>query len=191
MRSTRRLAAFAIGLVVTACGLVAPPDAGLPIEGIETTGRELPGSLASNPTGPHVELLTGEVAGQEIEVVMQRDGNGVCFDVRRAPEGSQSCGEVPGENGPFGMVMSSASPADAGNGMPAMVAGLVVPQVASVVAELADGRTAQAVLFPLAPAQVEGSGFVLYLPADAPQDAIVARDADGTELGRLEFQGLP
>jgi hypothetical protein len=72
-----------------------------------------------------------------------------------------------------------------------MAAGLVGAEVASVVAELEDGREARAVLFPLAPAQVDGSGFMVYLPADAPQAAIVARDADGTELERLEYHAPP
>src|SRR5687767_5336968 len=60
-RSARggRLAPIAICLALLGCGVMAPPDAGLPIEGVETTGRELPGSLADNPAGPHVELMTG------------------------------------------------------------------------------------------------------------------------------------
>jgi hypothetical protein len=183
---------FAIALVLVGCGVMAPPDAGLPIEGVETTGRELPGSLADNPTGPHVELMTGDVAGEEVEAAMQRDGDGVCFVVRRPPESSTACGELPGEDGPFGMVMTGSAPEpDGANATPVMAAGLVVAEVASVVAELEDGREARAVLFSLAPAQVEGSGFVVYLPVDAPQAAIVAYDADGTELERLEYQAAP
>jgi hypothetical protein len=109
---------FAISVGLVACGAIAPPDAGLLIEDVQTTGRDLRGSLADNPAGPHVELMTGDVAGEE------------------------------------------------------------------------DGREARAVLFPLAPAQVDGSGFVVYLPAEAAVGtAIVARDADGTELGRLEYRG--
>jgi hypothetical protein len=185
-------AGFAIALVLAACGVMAPPDAGLPIEGVQTTGRELPGSLADNPTGPHVELMTGDVAGEEVEVVMQRDGQGVCFAVRRPPEGSTACGELPGEGGPFGMVMTGSPPeADGSNAAPVMAAGLVVAGVASVVADLDDGREARAVLFPLVPAQIEGSGFVVYLPADARQAAVVARDADGIELERLEYHAPP
>jgi hypothetical protein len=184
--------AIAIGVALVGCGVIAPPDAGVPIEGVETTGRDLPGSLADNPNGPHVELMTGDVAGEEVEFVVQRDGEGVCFAVRRPPDGSQGCGPLPGEDGPFGMVMSDSPPeADGADGTPVMAAGLVVAEVASVVAELEDGREARAVLFPLAPAQVEGSGFVVYLPADAPQAAIVARGADGAELGRLEYAAPP
>ncbi len=183
---------IAISIALVGCGVVAPPDAGLPIEGLESTGRELPGSLADNPTGPHVELMTGDVAGQEVEAAMQRDGGGVCFAVRRPPESSTECGELPGDDGPFGLVMTGSAPEPhAGNGTPLMAAGLVGAEVASVVAELEDGREARAVLFPLAPAQVDGSGFVVYLPADAPQAAIVARDADGTELERLEYHAPP
>jgi hypothetical protein len=184
--------AIAIGVALVGCGVVAPPDAGVPIEGVETTGRDLPGSLADNPSGPHVELMTGDVDGEEVEVAMQRDGDGVCVAVRRPPESSTACGELPGEQGPFGSVMSGSAPEpDGGNGTPVMAAGLVVAEVASVVAVLEDGREARAVLFPLAPAQVEGSGFLIYLPAGAPQAAIVARDADGAELGRLDYQGPP
>ncbi len=183
---------FAIALVLVGCGVMAPPDAGLPIEAVETTGRELPGSLADNPAGPHVELMTGDVAGEEVEVVMQRDGQGVCFAVRRPPESSTACGELPGEGGPFGMVMTGSPPeADGANATPMMAAGLVVAEVASVVAELEDGREARAVLFPLASAQIEGSGFVVYLPADAPQAAIVAYDGDGIELERLKYHAAP
>jgi hypothetical protein len=184
---------IAISVALVGCGVIAPPDAGLPIEGVETTGRDLPGSLADNPTGPHVELMTGDVAGEEVEVAMQRDGDGVCFAVRRPPEGSTACGQLPGEDGPFGMVMNGSAPEpDGGNGTPMMAAGLVVAEVASVVAMLEDGREARAVLFPLAPAQVEGSGFVVYVPAEAAVgSAIVARGADGAELGRLEYDGPP
>ena len=181
-----------IGMALAGCGLMAPPDAGLPIEDVQMSGRELPGSLADNPTGPHVELMTGDVAGEEVEVAMQRDGAGACFVARRPPESSQTCGPLPGEDGPFGMVMTGGPPeADGANATPVMAAGLVVADVASVVAALEDGREARAVLFPLAPAQLDGSGFVVYLPAGAPQAAIVARDADGTELGRLEYQAPP
>lgn len=183
---------FPLSVALVACGVIAPSDAGIPIEDVETTGRDLPGTLADNPAGPHVELMTGDVAGEEVEFVMQRDGQGVCFAVRRPPDGSQACGPLPGEDGPFGMVMSGSAPEDDGaDGTPVMAAGLVVAEVASVVAELEDGREAGGVLFPLAPAQVDGSGFVVYLPADAAQAAIVARDADGTELGRLEHQSPP
>ena len=181
-----------IGMALAACGVMAPPDAGLPIEDVQMSGRELPGRLADNPAGPHVELMTGDVAGEEVEVAMQRDGGGVCFVVRRPPASSQSCGPLPGEDGPFGMVIADGPPEnDGANATPLMAAGLVVAEVASVVAVLEDGREARAVLFPLAPARLDGSGFVVYLPADAPQAAIVARDEDGAELGRLEYQAPP
>ncbi|MDQ4036293.1 MAG: hypothetical protein M3153_10215 [Chloroflexota bacterium] len=182
-----------ISVVLLGCGVIPPPDAGVPIEGVETTGRDLPGSLADNPNGPHVELMTGDVAGEEVEVAMQRDGDGACLAVRRPPDSSTGCGELPGEHGPFGVVMTGSAPEpDGGNETPVMAAGLVVAEVASVVAVLEDGREARAVLFPLAPARVEGSGFVVYVPATAPVgSAIVARGADGAELGRLEYDGPP
>jgi hypothetical protein len=66
------------------------------------------------------------------------------------------------------------------------VAGLLSQDVDAVVAELESGATARATLFPLAPAQVEGFGFVLALPPDAAPRALVALDADGAEIGRLE-----
>lgn len=180
-----------LALVVAGCGLFAEPDEGLPIENVRTTGRPLPGALADRPTGPHVELLTGTVAGEEIEVAMQRDGEGVCFVVRLPPESGQACGETLGDQligDPFGPVMpiGSSRPDGTPTDLPQIVAGLVAPDVAAVVAELDSGGVARATLFPLAPAQVDGSGFVLALPIGAAPHALVALDADGAEVGRLD-----
>ncbi|HEX7171142.1 MAG TPA: hypothetical protein VF365_00885, partial [Candidatus Limnocylindria bacterium] len=54
------------------------------------------------------------------------------------------------------------------------------------VAELNSGGQARATMFPLAPAQVDGSGFVLALPIGAGPHALVAFDAEGAEIGRLD-----
>jgi len=58
----------------------------------------------------------------------------------------------------------------------------------AVVAELGSGSVARATLFPLAPAQVDGSGFVLALPPETGSHSLVALAADGTELGRVEYE---
>jgi hypothetical protein len=185
-----RIALAALALGMAGCGSLGEPDAGLPIEDVETSGRMLPGSLAENPTGPHVELLTATVDGRELEIVMQRDGNGVCFALRRPPDSAQSCGPLPGAAGDFGegfgMVMTGSGPVEEGDPpRPLELSGLLSAEVEAVLVEFDDGREARAVLFPLAPAQVEGSGFVVYLPAGAPDHSVVALAADGTELGRL------
>jgi hypothetical protein len=179
-----------VALVVAGCGLFAEPDAGLPIENVRTTGRPLLGAMADRPTGPHVELLTGTVAGEVIEVAMQRDGEGVCFAVRLPPESSEACGETldgQGFDDAFGPVipLGSGDP-DTATGLPHIVAGLLSPDVDAVLAELDSGAKARATLFPLAPAQVDGFGFVLALPPDVAPRALVALDADGAEIGRLE-----
>ena len=123
---------------------------------------------------------------------MQRDGEGVCFVVRLPPESGQACGETLGDElmgDAFGPVMPIGSSDPDGNptGLPQIVAGLVAPDVTAVVAALDSGGQARATMFPLAAAQVDGSGFVLALPPDAGPHALVAFDADGVELGRLEL----
>ncbi len=179
----------ALVMVVAACDAFGPADAGVPLEDVLTTGRPLPGSLAATPTGPHVELLTAEVAGQDMEIAMQRDGPGVCMAVRRPPASSESCGPAPGDEPGlrvFGMTMVDGPP-EADPAAPIAVAGLVRAEVDSVAIEFEDGTEAAARLFSLAPANVEGTGFIAYVPSGARQSALVARDADGQELERLEF----
>ncbi|HEX7171036.1 MAG TPA: hypothetical protein VF365_00350, partial [Candidatus Limnocylindria bacterium] len=127
-------------LVAGGCGPFAEPDAGLPIEDVRTTGRPLPGALADRPTGPLVELLTGTVAGEEVEVAMQPDREGVCFVVRLPPESGQACGETLGDQlmgDAFGPVtpIGSSDPDDNPTGLPQIVAGLVAADVVAVVAE--------------------------------------------------------
>ncbi len=179
-------------VLFVACEPLGPPDAGVSLEDVRTTGRPLPGSLADDPTGPHVELLTAVVAGQEMEIVMQRDGAGVCFAVRRPPASSESCGPLPG-NEPglraFSLTLIDGPPPETDPSAPTAVAGLVTPNVAEVVIVLEDGSEAAATLFPLAPAQAVGTGFIVYLPNGSPQESLVARDDDGTELERLQVVG--
>jgi hypothetical protein len=190
------IASAALWLVTTGCGAVFEPNAAIPIENIETTGRGLPGTLADSPTGPHVELLTGTVEGRELEVVAQLDADGACIAIRRAPDGAEACGAVPGAEDrlgeAFGLILTGGSPAgdDIGSG-PFEVGGMVSADVAAVIAELDDGRQARALLFPLEPAGIDGNGFILYLPAETPGHSLVARAADGGELGRLEFTPAP
>lgn len=193
-QSRGRLAGIALALILAACGFLETPDAGVPLENVRTTGRALPGQLADAPAGPHVELLTATVAGQDIEVVMQRDGAGACVAIRRPPASSTACGAVAGDDAPVGSTFGAVlvdTPLSSDPSAPLAVAGLVTAEVASIKAELEDGSTARAVLFTLAPADVEGSGFVLYLPADARQQSLVAFDADGQELERLGFSAPP
>jgi len=189
-RQPARGVVVSLGLLVAGCGLLGDPDAVLPIEDVRTTGRELPGTLAGNPTGPHVEILTGTVGGEDIEVVAQRDGPGICLAVRRAPEGSTGCGPLPDADPigrGFGMLLPAGLPPEDGSAPPLQVAGLLSAEVSAVVIELVDGRDARALLFSLAPAEVEGSGFVAYLPADEVGWSVVALSSDGSELGRLEY----
>ena len=181
-----------LAVLATGCGLFADADAALPLENLQTTGRLLPGSLAERPTGPHVELLTATIAGDEVEIAMQRDGDGVCFVVRLPPQSSQACGEeVLAEpiDGPFGLFKPLGPGVVGGEAAahPLILAGLVAAGVDAVVAELGAGATARATLFPLAPAQVDGFGFLLALPPETPPRALVAFAADGTELGRAEY----
>lgn len=190
------IASVGLWLVTTGCGAVLEPNAAIPIENIETTGRGLQGTLADRPAGPHVELLTGTVEGRQLEVVAQLDADGACIAIRRAPDGSVACGATPGAEGPFGeafgVVLAGGSPpGDDGGSAPLEVGGTVSADVAAVVAELDDGREARAVLFPLEPAGIDGNGFILYLPAEAPGHSLVARAADGSELERLEFTPAP
>ena len=188
-RSTRS-SLLGLAVLATGCGLFADADAGLPLENLHTTGRPLPGSMAERPTGPHVELLTATIAGDEVEIAMQRDGDGVCFVVRLPPESSQACGAVPAQpiGGPFGVVTVLGSGVGGGDppSVPLIVAGLIAADVDAVIAELDAGTQARATLFPLAPAQVDGFGFLLALPPETGPHALVAFAAEGTELGRVE-----
>jgi len=184
-----------LALVAAGCGLFAEPDAALPLENVQTTGRQLPGAMAERPTGPHVELLTGTIDGEELEIAMQRDGDGACFVVRLPPESNDACGAIldaQALGGGFTLVTPlGADVDDPREGRPLIVAGLAVPEVDAVVAELDSGSVARATLFPLAPAQVEGSGFVLALPPETGSHSLVAFAADGTELGRVEYEPGP
>ena len=184
-----------LALVAAGCGLLAEADAGLPLENVQTTGRQLPGSMAEQPTGPHVELLTGTIQGEEIEIAMQRDGNGACVVVRLPPESNQGCGETldaQALGGGFTLVLPLGPNVDGDQGgRPLVVAGLTVPEVGAVVADLGSGSVARATMFPLAPAQVDGFGFVLALPPGTGSHAIVAFDVAGNELARLEYVPNP
>jgi hypothetical protein len=184
-----------LALIAVGCGLLAEPDVALPLESVQMTGRALPGAMAERPTGPHVELLTGSIDGEELEIAMQRHGDGACVVVRLPPESSETCADrldwlQPG--GAFGPIMTLGSGVDgAPAGRPLIVAGLTVPNADAVVAELGSGSVGRATLFPLAPAQVDGFGFVLALPPETGPHALVALDADGAELGRVEYMPSP
>ena len=188
--SARSLACLPILLTVAACGFLAPPDAAVPIDELTVQPRDRLGTLADAPTGPHIEVLSGRVLGERLAVAVQRDASGVCMAVFRGSNGSEGCGPLPGAEGPlgahFGMVLSGRA-LDAPTAEPFEVAGMVVPEVSSVVIELSDGRTAGAQLVPLDAALVDAKAFIVYLPGDLAPGDLVARAADGSELERLQF----
>jgi hypothetical protein len=165
----------------------APPDAGLRIEDSETELREVRGNIAQRPEGPQTEVLTATVGGEPLTVSVQRDADGVCLFVDRPPDGHQTCGGLPGEPlGVFGAVaLGEPEDLDAYE-----VAGLVSERVHSVVIELAEGRTARALIVPLEDAGVEANLFIVYPPRD-PTHAMVAFDAAGREVERLEMHAGP
>ena len=175
-------------LVVAACGLLAAPDAALPIDELTVQPRDRLGTLAAAPTGPHIEVLSGRVLGERLTVAVQRDASGVCMAVFRGSHGSEGCGPPPGGDGAFGahfgMVLTGRA-LDAPASEPFEFAGMVVPDVSSVVVELDDGRTATAQLVSLDAALVDGKVFIVHLPGDAVPGDLVARSADGSELERL------
>ncbi len=195
LRHPRPTLLVPFALAAAGCGLLAEPDAALPLEGVQTTGRQLPGAMAERPTGPHVELITGTINGEELEIAMQRDGDGACFVVRLPPDSNEACGQIldaQALGGGFSLALPLESGAEgAPTGRPLILAGLTVPDVDAVVAELGSGAVARATLFPLEPAQVDGVGFVLALPPGTGSHALVALAADGTELGRVEYAPTP
>ena len=176
--------------VAAGCGLLPAPDAGLPIEELSTEPRELEHSLADTPTGPHVEVLSGEIGGDHLSVVLQRDAEGACMAIWRGADGSQACGSIAGGalGAAFGVVMVGGvpGPGEEGGGL-VELAGIVASDVVAVVAELDDGAEGHARLVSLEAAQVDGQAFLLYLPAGAVPRVLVARGDGGVELERLEL----
>lgn len=182
MLGVRRFSLLVLGAGVAACGLLPEPDAGIQITELDTNPRQVhTGGPADGPTGPAVEIVRGRV-DELLSVVVQRDAEGVCLAIFRGGNGSTSCGPLPGEAGmgAFGLVSTGGGEQD-----PVFeVGGIVDSSVASVVLELDDGRRATALLVPLAPAELDASAFLVYLPDPVP-NALVAYADDGTELGRL------
>jgi hypothetical protein len=180
-----------MGAAVAGCGLLPAADAGVPIEELSTEPRELEHALADTPTGPHVEVLSGEIGGDHLSVVLQKDAEGACMAVWRGADGSQACGSIAGGalGAAFGLVMVGGVPGpgeEAGGGL-VELAGIVASDVVDVLAELDDGAEAHARLVSLEAAQVDGQAFLLYLPAGAVPRVLVARDADGADAERLEL----
>lgn len=128
--------------------------------------------------------MRGSVAGVSVKLTAQQDANGACIGAYRGSDGVQACGQLPGDQpefGPFGMTFHD----------PRQVGGLVASDVASVVAELAGGGRAEALMVSLDPAGIDAQGFLIYLPKGAAERWLVAMGADGAELSRLEFQAAP
>jgi hypothetical protein len=185
-----RFTCLPIVMLVAGCGLLGPPDAAVPIDELTVEPRDRLGTLAEAPTGPHIEVLSGRVLGERLVVAVQRDASGVCMAVFRGSDGSEACGPLPGADGAlgqhFGMVLPGRA-LDAPASEPFEVAGMVVPEVSSVVVELDDGRTAAAQLVPLDAALVDAKAFIVHVPGDLAPGDLVARAADGSELERLGF----
>ncbi len=164
------------------CGLLPEPDAGIQIAELDTNPRQIhTGGPAARPTGPAVEIVRGRV-DELLSVVVQRDADGACLAIFRGGNGSTICGPLAGEAdmGAFGPVTTGGGERD-----PVFeVGGIVDSSVSSVVLELDDGSRASALLVPLAPAELDASAFLVYLPEPVPT-ALVAYADDGTELGRL------
>lgn len=177
-----RLSLVALGAAVVGCGLLPRPDVGIQIAELDTNPRQIhTGGPAGTPTGPAVEILRGRV-DELLSVVVQRDADGVCLAIFRGGNGSTSCGPLPAEAGmgAFGSVSTGG-----GEGDPVFeVGGIVDSTVSSVVLELGDGSRASALLVPLAPAEIDASAFLVYLPQRVANHLVAYAD-DGTELGRL------
>ncbi len=177
-----------VGLIA-GCGPAALEDVGIVIENLELEPRRIEGPLADVPTGPLVEVMRGSVAGVSVKFTAQEDANGACIGAYRGSDGVQACGQLPGDQpefGPFGITFPGGPEDD-----PRQVGGLVASDVASVVAELAGGGRAEALMVSLDPAGIDAQGFLIYLPKGAAERWLVAMGADGAELSRLEFHPAP
>jgi hypothetical protein len=164
--------------IAVGCGLLPPPDAGVPIESLRLEPRPIQGDVAPDPAGPAMELLSGRVDGGRLQVVAQPDAGGFCIAVWGGGGGTW-CGGPP--RGPMGPL--DAFSIFAQDQAPYRVVGVTAPEVAEVVLELEGGRRARAMLVSLAPIGVAGHVFVIHLPT-ADGLALVGLDARGVEISR-------
>lgn len=177
----RGTVALILGIALTGCGLLPPPDAGIPIGDVDTAARQIrTGGPASAPNGPAVEILRGRI-DELLSVVVQRDAVGVCMGISRGAHGGETCSPVPagGPQDPFGGVSTGG-----GDGAVFEIAGISALDVASVVVEIEDGSVARALIVSLEPAGIGANAFFVYLRDLVPHSLVALAD-DGSELGRL------
>lgn len=172
-------------------------DIGVPFEVLDLEPR--PGhviefgdpSIDPVVTGPVVDVARGR-----LDLLLQRRvfhftvyrsvEQGVCIQMDWEPNsGGAGCGSMPGD-GPlsewFGMMSSST-----GSPLAHEVVGLVKPGIQAVWIETTTGGRARAQLVSLEPAEIDALLFFVFLPGGSDITAIVAMDAAGNTIERVEF----
>ncbi len=164
-------------------------DVGVPIESLDLDplSSQEP-ATGVTAVGPVVEVARGYADGRAFRFTVYRTEppEGACIELEWASAFGGVCGSMPGE-GPTGGAFGGGATGNSSTGLAHEVFGLVAPNVAEVWIETdADERT-RAQLVPLAPAEIDATLFIAFLPSGTEASAWVALDAAGTEIGRFEL----
>jgi len=190
MRGTRGRALAAL-LVLTACDLLQPtPDAALPIDELDVESRPAEVEpMGQAPTGPVMQIATGEVLGGRFHFVVHQTAGGVCSSLDWENGAGSACGALPGDaprSEAFGMMLFG------GDGVTQNVTGIVSAEVTDVWIELDSGERARAVVLPLDAADLEANAFMAFVPVAVGElVAVLALDGDGDLIERFEMSPAP
>lgn len=166
----------------------APQDVGIPIESFDVEPRpiQVP-DFEVTAIGSVVEVARGHADGREFRFTVYRSEHpsDVCIEFEWSSSAGAMCGSLPGE-GPTGGSFGGGA---WGGGSPTLaheVFGMVASDVAEVWIETDSGGRARAQLVPLAPAEIDALLFFAFLTSEVNPSAMVALDASGNEVDRLE-----
>lgn len=155
-------------------------DIAVPLDDLDVAPRRTTAAAGHVPTGPVVEVARGEIDGAAFQIVVWSEADGLCIFTLSGADSTLACGPEPD---PASLITSDAFGADG----PLEIVGAASAEVTAVAAELPDGRRGSGHLISLAPADIEGSVFVVALPREAGDHDLVVLGNDGAELQRLEF----
>ena len=177
---SRAAAVLAVAVLVGGCaltGVSSVDPAQIPDGPLEPIGG------SDEPTGPFTEVGRGRSLGFGWRYVAYETAIGMCTQFEMASVSGSSCGELQatGADG-FGGVGHNTS-----SDSPVTVDGTVGDDVAEVWLELAGGERIAATIMSLEPAGLPGNAFVGFAPEGAVVNAVVAVDADGAELARMQL----
>lgn len=166
----------------------APQDVGIPIESLDVEPRpsQVPDAEVT-AAGPVVEVARGRADGRDFRFTVYRSESpdDVCIEFEWSSSAGAMCGALPGE-GPTGGSFGGGAWSGGSHFLAHEVFGMVAPDVAEVWIETETGGRARAQLIPLAPAGINALLFFAFLPSEVSPSALVALDATGNELDRLD-----